>query len=243
MGGAASVFLTCEEARLAIVFDLRSYGEQDETARAVLRALEALGGCGGAGAASGGGPLPVPGPEVFSGTAPGETFTDWATARIEWLLESLRPPPETLARLCSLVFGQAARAAPDPGGGPGGGSVGVLLRTGMEGFVCTRCGRCCLDLDVHLDCGAEDVALWRERGREDILAWVGEEQGPDGPVYRIWKYPGTPLYAESCPFLRRVPGDTAFVCAIHDVKPAVCRAYPGLRKHAMMTGCRGFPRD
>ncbi len=218
---ATKTFLTCEQARLAIVLDLRTYGVQAELAAAVLRAL----------AAPDTDPPPTPpaGPESMHR----------AVSRIETLLEDLRPPPDHLARLCALVFDQNAAPAPDPDGGPDG----VLLDTGMEHFACTRCGRCCLDLDIHLDCSEADVALWRDKGRDDILAWVGIENGPTGPEYRIWKRPGTPLYAEHCPFLRRIPGDTAFVCAIHDVKPSVCRAYPGLRKHALLTGCHGFPRD
>lgn len=141
-----------------------------------------------------------------------------------------------LARLCSLVFDAACRPGEDADGQPG-----LWIATGMEEFACTRCGRCCLALDFHRECTAEDVALWRELGRTDILAWVHEECDWAGESsYRIWKDPRTGFYAEACPWLRRIPGDRAFVCAIQDVKPEVCRSYPGLRKHALMTGCRGF---
>lgn len=151
-------------------------------------------------------------------------------------LDSLPLDSGPLARLCALVFDTAC----EPGCGTDG-AEGVWVCTGMEDFACTRCGHCCLALDFHRECVAEDVALWRELGRTDILAWVGEERGPGGePLFRIWKNPRTGLYAETCPWLRRIPGDRAFVCSIQDVKPDICRSYPGLRKHGLMTGCRGF---
>ncbi|WP_461209499.1 YkgJ family cysteine cluster protein [Desulfocurvus sp. DL9XJH121] len=151
-------------------------------------------------------------------------------------LDERSPAGEELAGLCSLVFEASVRAGTD-----GAGRAGVFVCTGLGSFACTRCGRCCVALDFHRECTAEDVALWRAAGREDILAWVGEKRGPDGgPQYRIWKRPGTPFYAESCPWLRRVPGDRAFVCTIQDVKPEICRSYPGTAKHARMTGCPGF---
>ena len=144
-----------------------------------------------------------------------------------------------LAWLCAAVFD--ARCSP---GSDGLGREGVWIATGMEDFACTRCGRCCLALDFHDECTEEDVRLWRQRGRDDILAWVVEEPGPGGePQYRFWIDPVTGFYAETCPWLRRIPGDKAFVCAIQDVKPAICRSYPGLRKHARMTGCKGFGQD
>lgn len=229
-----AVLLSAAEALAAIRCDLRMYGPQLDLFGALAGAL-----CGlAARPASRAG---VPGLELAPG--PGGArgrFLPWNVAA-RWLglaLARRRPGPEALARLCALVFAQRAEALP----AAPGEAARIRLETGMEGFACTRCGRCCRDLDYHRECSAQDVALWRARGREDILAWVGQEPGPDGPVYRIWMRPGTPLYAESCPFLRRVPGDTAFVCTIHDVKPAICRSYPGLRKHALLTGCKGFPR-
>lgn len=165
------------------------------------------------------------------GAAAAASLEDALAALDDW-----EPTPRGAAALCALVFETRARAVDGAAGAPA-----VCVDTGMEEFACTRCGRCCLALDFHLECTAADVDLWRRLGREDILAWVGEETGPDGGVaYRIWQRPGTPFYAEACPWLRRVPGDRAFVCTIQDVKPDICRSYPGLRKHALMTGCRGF---
>ena len=40
--------------------------------------------------------------------------------------------------------------------------------------------------------------------------------------------------------LARVPETGEYLCRIEEVKPAVCRNYPGSRKYGLMTGCRGF---
>ena len=181
-----------------------------------------------------------PQPDVYARVAErlragGESCAACREDVLGWLSRSA-PGREELARLCEAVFGQGCWPGADADG-----REGVWIATGMEEFACTRCGRCCLALDFHDECTEEDVRLWRARGREDILAWVGEENGPGGePQYRLWIDPATGFYAETCPWLRRVPGDRAFVCAIQDVKPAICRSYPGLRKHARMTGCKGF---
>lgn len=143
-----------------------------------------------------------------------------------------------LGELCSLVFGTRVRPGEEEG------SPGLWVDTGLEHFACTRCGRCCLELDFHRDCTGDDVRRWERAGRDDILAWVGREKDESGRTrYRIWRYPDTPYYTEACPWLRRVPGDTAFVCSIQDVKPDICRSYPGTAKHGRMTGCPGVGRD
>lgn len=229
-----AVLLTAAEAVAAIGCDLRMYGAQLEEFCSLTEVLYGQ-------AARPGRRGDVPGLELPPQPGAEEArFVAWNVAA-RWLGLAVRQracEPEVLARLCALVFDQRAEALP----GVPADAPCIRLETGMHGFACTRCGSCCLDLDYHSECTAEDVALWRRLGREDILAWVGEEPGPQGPRYLIWRRPGTPLYAERCPFLRRVPGDTAFVCTIHDVKPAICRSYPGLRKHALRTGCKGFPR-
>lgn len=212
MQGYDKVFLTPGEAVEAVRIDIAGYGPQPELYARLL-------------------PL-LPG----GGTA--KTAVGVADRhRVLALLGATKPEPgEFLARICAEVFDTRCEPGHDEDG-----EAGVWIDTGMEGFACTRCGRCCLALDFHRECTAEDVAVWREQGRGDILAWVHEESGPDGEsVFRIWKNPTTGFYAEACPWLRRISGDRSFVCAIQDVKPAICLSYPGLRKHGMMTGCRGF---
>jgi len=208
------VFLTAEEAREAVRIDFMTYGSQKELMASVLPLLA--------------------GREVRPYVP--EAIT---RERLVSVLEAVDLSLEDLAALCSLVFNASARVGCDRHE-----QLGIWVDTGMESFVCTRCGQCCLKLDFHRDCTSKDVQRWQDNGRHDILAWVGEESGPDGQVnYRIWRHPNTPLYTETCPWLRRIPGDRAFVCTIQDMKPEVCLSYPGTAKHARMTGCPGLGRD
>ncbi len=139
-----------------------------------------------------------------------------------------RPGPDKLLDICTEVFWTRAL----PGSGPGG-EPGLFVATDMERFECTRCGMCCRALDFHRECTAGDVRVWREAGRDDILEWVRPEA--DG-TYRIWVRPGSELVAEVCPWLTQEPGNV-WACSIHDLKPGVCKEYPGSRKHAYKTGC------
>ena len=59
-------------------------------------------------------------------------------------------------------------------------------------------------------------------------------------LYNDWVDPETGIKTVGCPWLKRVPGSGRLECQIHEVKPDVCRQYPGSRKHARMTGCIGF---
>lgn len=121
------------------------------------------------------------------------------------------------------------------------GQIGVRIETGMEGFSCRQCGRCCTSLDYHDELIEEDVARWERLGRIDILKWVRiiEREG-EVRQYRIWTIPGTTRLADSCPFLKKISSENRWDCLIHDVKPAICRQYPLSRKHGLMTGCPGF---
>ena len=118
---------------------------------------------------------------------------------------------------------------------------GVCIETNMEAYQCRQCGRCCQVLDYHNEVTEEDVVRWKATDRQDILKWVqprqfdGEDHG-----YRIWVVPGSHKLAETCPFLSHDPATNRWKCKIHDVKPAICRQYPVSRKHAALTGCRGF---
>jgi len=155
--------------------------------------------------------------------------------RIVQALEAAPPPASHLAGLCRMIF--HTRATP----GRRCGVKGIWIETGMESFCCIRCGQCCKDVGYPKEASDADIARWKAAGREDILAWVGMKrcQGIRS-AHRIWIEPGTTRPAEICPWLRRQPGTHRFECAIHDLKPDTCRLYPGSRKHAEMTGCRGF---
>jgi Fe-S-cluster containining protein len=153
------------------------------------------------------------------------------------LLHKSKPDPLLMSSICGRVF--QTRAFPDED--PVSGLPGIRILTGMEGFACRQCGRCCRTLDYHNEITAGDVATWQRAGRHDILDWVGVFKNNDREdVYRIWIKPGTREFAGTCPFLEKVPHENRRVCRIHDVKPRICRQYPVSRKHALMTGCPGF---
>lgn len=153
------------------------------------------------------------------------------------ILSNSKADPMVLAAVCSRVF--QSRAFPDED--PETNGTGIRILTGMEGFTCQQCGKCCRTLDYHNEVTAEDVARWKHTSRTDILDWVGvfEKNGPES-VYRIWIKPGTREFAETCPFLKKMPHENRWICRIHNVKPQICRQYPVSRKHAIMTGCPGF---
>ncbi len=154
-------------------------------------------------------------------------------------LETATPHPETLADWCGRVF----EAPAQPGRDPETGEPGIWIETGMETFVCRQCGRCCRRLDYHDALTETDYDQWVALDRTDILERVGVvRKGERITGFTLWMEPGTRRYAPVCPWLTPVPGSGAerWLCRIHDVKPEICRDYPGSRKHARMTGCIGF---
>lgn len=158
----------------------------------------------------------------------------------QWIIARLKqspPPPRRLAQICSHVFGTLTRAQSDPTPGE---TAGVWIDTDMADFECIQCGHCCRTLNYRDGCNLDDYTRWRELGRDDILDWVGTVR-ENGRVIacRIWMQPGTNQYADVCPWLKPVDQSGLSLCAIHDVRPTICRQYPGTRKHARMTGCRG----
>jgi Fe-S-cluster containining protein len=113
----------------------------------------------------------------------------------------------------------------------------------LSGFVCKQCGNCCINLyDAYQHSASqEDIDMWRDNGRDDILAWVDPiELGNGVYVYDLWIKPKTGGDVARCPWLRKLPGKDKYICKIHDVKPRVCREYPKFQSHATKTGCKGF---
>jgi Fe-S-cluster containining protein len=154
------------------------------------------------------------------------------------LLEISPPHLNTLADICRLVF-QTKTAA---GNDSTGTFSGIWVHSQMNGFVCRQCGKCCRTLDYETGCDDLDIRRWQEMDRTDILAWVQCKNGAadiSAGTYRIWVDPNTGETARPCPWLIPCPDHDRFVCAIHDIKPEVCREYPYTRKHAVMTGCGG----
>jgi Fe-S-cluster containining protein len=175
---------------------------------------------------------------------PGKTAMKWLDGPelVEHMcgaIISTRWSPELLADVCSRVFQTRAVIDTDPGTG----EAGIRLRTHMEDYACRQCGHCCRFLDYQNEVTAEDVAIWRAAGRNDILKWVTEIRGEGTALkFRAWVDPKTGKQADECPFLIRKSERGRWHCRIHDVKPAICRHYPMSRKHAVMSGCRGFEK-
>ncbi len=148
-------------------------------------------------------------------------------------------PLKTLVAVCGCVFQEKAR----PKTGEGGEAGGVILETGVENFKCRQCGRCCRVLDYHRELTMEDYRLWQELGRKDILKRVKVIRRKAEIVgFRIWMDPATKEILPTCPWLKKDSEHNRYFCLIHDVRPRICRQYPGTRKHARMTGCQGFER-
>ncbi|MFZ0611726.1 MAG: YkgJ family cysteine cluster protein [Desulfobacterales bacterium] len=152
-------------------------------------------------------------------------------------LEQTRPPIKELAAICRRVF----RTAVTPGNLDRSNEHGLWLSTGMEDFTCRQCGHCCRFLDYYDQLTEADYTLWRTLNRKDILEKVRRIKREDNTfAYRVWKRTGTAPSANSCPWLHKIPTQNRWECRIHDVRPQICRQYPGSRKHAEMTGCPGF---
>jgi Fe-S-cluster containining protein len=152
-------------------------------------------------------------------------------------LEQSRPPLGVLAAVCRRVFRTVARPAEsDRTIGPG-----IWLATGMEAFKCRQCGHCCRTLDYHDQLTQADIDRWRSMDRADILRKLRRVTLKNGSeAHRMWEKPGIAKAPTPCPWLHKIPTQNRWACRIHDVRPEICRQYPGSRKHAQMTGCPGF---
>ena len=112
-----------------------------------------------------------------------------------------------------------------------------------KGFKCIQCGNCCLNLNDAISVCAteEDIQLWRTEGREDILEWVSFiTAGGQFIAADIWINPKTGEEAIRCPWLRKIPNKSKYICRIQDLKPKHCREYPQSKEHAEETGCKVF---
>lgn len=152
-------------------------------------------------------------------------------------LELTEPSLDILAAVCRRVF----RTAVQPGVSDRSNEPGLWLYTGMEDFTCRQCGQCCRNLDYYDQLTEADFRRWQFAGRSDILQRVRRIKQKDGTfAYRMWERPGADKSSCACPWLHKIPSQNRWECRIHDVRPEICRQYPGSRKHAEMTGCPGF---
>lgn len=230
MTDAHRVFLTGPEAVAAVCLDFRQYPPQNRLFRDLSPIV--LGPESAVSADPGGDGFWISEGRRMRRISAGEL-----RERLCRALEAHPPAPPQLAGICGRVFRASARVGRDEDDE----EEGIWIDTGMAAYRCRQCGDCCRRLDYRHQVTAGDVARWRRRGRDDILAWVREDRGDDGePVYGIWREPGAARFAGVCPWLKNLPGTAKWICAIHDVKPEICRQYPASRKHAEMTGCIGF---
>ena len=84
---------------------------------------------------------------------------------------------------------------------------------------CLACGLCCELFGGYLHASSADLKRWRGLGRDDLLALVH-------PLGSIW-VAADGRRGAPCPFLRRLESKEAR-CAIHAIKPDMCREYPGM---------------
>lgn len=103
---------------------------------------------------------------------------------------------------------------------------------------CEQCGLCCRIFGCGIAPTNENVFVWLEQGRTDILRWFTAftEDGSSIPCSRLsvadlgsvvsfeLRDPDTGGYVTVCPFLRRV-GRSRYLCGIHTVKPEMCCTY------------------
>lgn len=93
-------------------------------------------------------------------------------------------------------------------------------KQGVHPSGCLACGRCCDLFGGHLQASKADLERWRTLGRDDLLQYVNR-------LGWIWIDPASGKPLTRCPHLLRRDDETT-VCAIHEVKPEICRAYPTL---------------
>ena len=112
-----------------------------------------------------------------------------------------------------------------------------------KNFACLQCGHCCLNLEDAYSgtVEEEDILLWEKHDRWDIIEWVETYEDSRGRLINdIWFNPRTREEVRRCPWLRKLPGKDKYICRIQDLKPKHCREYPVSKKHAQLTGCKGF---
>ncbi len=97
--------------------------------------------------------------------------------------------------------------------------LGIKNHT-QEPKSCLQCGQCCESFGGHLHASLRDLRRWQEQGRQDLLDGVNR-------LGWIWVDPQTKQLLDTCPHLDR--SDPEHVrCAIQEIKPDMCRAYPTL---------------
>jgi Fe-S-cluster containining protein len=94
------------------------------------------------------------------------------------------------------------------------------------GSPCTNCGKCCTNPSFMgtLQATGDDVKRWRREGRDDILRFAGVIGPRSDPHADLW-IDETGIERERCPFVRKVRGQSRYLCTIYETRPQVCRDY------------------
>ena len=83
---------------------------------------------------------------------------------------------------------------------------------------CKHCGKCCVIHWGTFGATNDDVSIWINEGRVDILNYVTAnlDNSNDEPYLFVTRI---------CPFLEK-DGQNLHYCMINDTKPYYCRNYP-----------------
>ena len=83
---------------------------------------------------------------------------------------------------------------------------------------CNQCGKCCTKYsNGGLSASASEIESW-DIYRPDIASYVSGG--------KIWMSPGTGKQLELCPWLRKLPNQNKYICAIYYDRPDDCKYYP-----------------
>jgi Fe-S-cluster containining protein len=121
---------------------------------------------------------------------------------------------------------------------------------------CEQCGVCCRIFGPGIAPTVQNVYLWMEQGRTDILCWfvANREKSTPVPCTELkaedlgsivsfeMRHADTGEYVTVCPFLRRVAKER-YLCGIHPVKPDMCCTYqPWIWGETYFNRCRGLEK-
>jgi Fe-S-cluster containining protein len=162
----------------------------------------------------------------------------YGTDLVDFFLDLLSSKP---AETVSMVYAEIEWAQANVAKHPKTGVTGLLVETEMEKFKCVQCGHCCLNLSDAYQTSVpdSDVNRWKREQRFDILERVDTFAG----INDIWISPKTGEAVSRCPWLRKLPKKSKYICRIHETKPEHCRNFPKSKRHALDNDCKGFPTE
>lgn len=76
-----------------------------------------------------------------------------------------------------------------------------------------------------LEATGEGVERWRREGRHDILRFAYVLGRPNDPWADLWIDAQTGEERLRCPFVRKIRGQSRYLCTIYETRPQVCRDY------------------